>query len=295
LSGKWRRYFSWRNFFDPFVIFLAFFQSLFIIGRLRPAVVLSAGSFVSVPVAWAAWVWRVPVLIHQQDVVPGLANKLMAPVARVITVTFEKSLADFGSKAVWTGNPLRPSLRQLPEPKAIQQKFGLQADQPIILIVGGGTGSLAINKLVAQSLKDLTSLGQIVHITGKNKGLNLRGKNYYSYEFLSPTDLLAVLNLADVVVSRCGLGLLTELSFFAKAALLIPIPDSHQEQNAQVFAQAQAAVVLEQKNLDPQKFVQTIKNILEDKNLKQQLEKNIKKVMKSGAEKEISEIILKVI
>ncbi|MBU4014724.1 glycosyltransferase, partial [Patescibacteria group bacterium] len=104
-SGKFRRYFSIKNFIDLFKIIFAFFQSLAILIKEKPALVMSAGSFVSVPVVWAAWLLRVPVLIHQQDVRHGLANKLMAPFANVITVTFEKSLADYGKKAVWTGNP----------------------------------------------------------------------------------------------------------------------------------------------------------------------------------------------
>ena len=102
-SGKMRRYASFKNFIDPFFILAGFFKSLYIILKWKPDFVMSAGSFVSVPVIWAAWLLRVPSLVHQQDARPGLANVLMAPFAGVITVTFEKSLMDYGKKAVWIG------------------------------------------------------------------------------------------------------------------------------------------------------------------------------------------------
>ena len=109
-GGKLRRYFSFKNLGDIFKIKLGFFQSLFIMLKWRPNLVMSAGSFISVPVVYAAWLLRVPALIHQQDVKAGLANKLMAPFSKVITVAFEKSLADYGKKAIWIGNPVRQSL-----------------------------------------------------------------------------------------------------------------------------------------------------------------------------------------
>ncbi len=296
LAGKWRRYFSWRNFSDLAVIALAFCQSLLIIKRWRPDLVLSAGSFVSVPVVWAAWLCRVPVLIHQQDVRPGLANKLMAPAAKVVTVTFQKSLKDFGAKAIWTGNPTRAGRPPITRP-AVRQKFNLSPNQAVILIIGGGTGSLALNRLVAGSLPELSRLGQVIHLTGKGKNVSQpqASKNYQAYEFLPPSLLLALLELATVVVSRCGLGVLTELSFLAKAAILIPIPNSHQEENAQVFARARAALVFKQNKLKPDKFISAVKSIIGNKQLKQQLEKNIKGLIKPQAEKEISKIILRLL
>ena len=167
-GGKWRRYFSLKNFSDLIKIKIGFWQSLWIMIKWRPDLVISAGSFISVPVVWAAWVLRVPILIHQQDVQPGLANKLMAPLAKVVTVTFEKSLNDYGKKAVWLGNPTRRSL-EIPNPKF--QIQNLNNNLPVVLIVGGGTGAEAINDLVWQSLGELTKFCQIIHITGKNKGM----------------------------------------------------------------------------------------------------------------------------
>ena len=110
-AGKFRRYFSWHNIIDPFKILVGFFQSISLLTTLGPRLVITAGAFVSVPVVWAAWALRIKVIVHQEDIRPGLANRLMAPCADVVTVTFEESLKDYGNKARWTGNSVRQEFR----------------------------------------------------------------------------------------------------------------------------------------------------------------------------------------
>ncbi|MDD4333349.1 MAG: UDP-N-acetylglucosamine--N-acetylmuramyl-(pentapeptide) pyrophosphoryl-undecaprenol N-acetylglucosamine transferase [Patescibacteria group bacterium] len=310
-SGKLRRYWSWHNFIDPFKILIGFFYAFFIIIKWRPNLIISAGAFVSVPVVWAGWLYRVPILIHQQDVRPGLANKLMAPFARVITVTFAKSLKDYGKKAVWTGNLIRQGFiachsELVPvatgtgeeSRQAIRTRFfGLrpQNDNPIVLVVGGGTGAVAINHLVRESLDELLKYCLIIHLAGKNKipnpksqipnkfqNSNYNPQNYKVYDFLNVNEMAAALKIADVVISRCGMNFLTELSYLGKPAILIPISDSHQEDNAKIMAEKDAAIVLNQKNLTPKIFQSKIKELLEDKNLQNKLSGNIKKVIKIG-------------
>jgi UDP-N-acetylglucosamine--N-acetylmuramyl-(pentapeptide) pyrophosphoryl-undecaprenol N-acetylglucosamine transferase len=147
-AGKWRRYLSWRNLLDVLKIGQAFFQSLKLLRQEKPDLVMSAGSFVSVPLVWAAACRRIPILIHQQDIRPGLANKLMAPLARVVTISFEKSFADYGPRAVWTGNPVSDLSVYLDKQSETRKKYNLQPNLPLILVIGGGTGALAINKLI---------------------------------------------------------------------------------------------------------------------------------------------------
>ena len=257
---------------------------------------ITAGSFVSVPAVWAAWLSRVPILVHQQDARPGLANKLMAPFARVVTVTFEESLKEFGKKAVWTGNPARRSL----EIKNQKSKIKNQGDLPVVLVVGGGTGARAINELARKSLDELTKFCRIIHITGKNKnkGASLNppagggGKGgYISFEFLNINQMAEAYAAADIVVSRAGMGVLTELSYLGKPAILIPMPDSHQEDNAEIFKKKNAAIVLNQKELAAGQFVGEIKKLLEDKSLREKLGENIGKIIKKGAGERIGEII----
>ena len=292
-SGKLRRYWSIKNLIDPFKIIWAFFQSIFIILKYRPALVISAGAFVSVPFVWAAWFLSVPVLIHQQDARPGLANRLMAPFAKIVTVTFEKSLADYGKKAVWVGNPVRQSLRIKNNESQIMKDIDKYL--PVILVVGGGTGAVGVNNMVADSLEELTKFCQIIHIAGVGKKNLGKTKNYFSFEFLPPSEMAEALQVADIVVTRAGMGLATEVSLLGKPTIFIPMPNSHQEDNARIFADKKAAIVLDQKKLTSKEFIDNIKRLIKDKNWQDELSKNIHKVIKTGGAEKTAEIIKNVI
>lgn len=285
-GGKWRRYFSFKNLVDIIKIKLGFFEAIFIMLKWRPDLVMSAGSFISVPVVWAAWILRVPVLIHQQDVQPGLANKLMAPFAKAITVTFEKSLADYGKKAVWTGNPVRKQL-------IINNSQLTNKSLPVVLIVGGGTGAEAINRLVADSINELTKFCRVIHVTGRNKSKKseVRIQNYESFEFLDAERMAEALNAANLVVTRAGMSFLTELSYLAKPSIIIPMPDSHQAANAEFFKGKKAAVVIDEKYLTAAGFTHMIKDLLSDKENLEKLSANMGLVMKRGANQAMAKII----
>jgi len=291
-SGKLRRYFDWRNFFDIFKIKLAFWQAFFLLLKERPAAVLSAGSFVAVPVVWAAWLLRIPCLVHQMDIRPGLANRLMTPFTRVITVTFEKSLADYGKKAVWTGNPHPITNYELRITNDDARKeFGLSSDLPVVLVIGGGTGAQAINDLLKDSIKGLSSFCQVVHSTGKGKAVEIADKNYHGYEFLNQDRLFKVLSICDLAVTRAGIGTLTDLAAFKKPAIIIPMPNSHQEDNAEYFAVKGAGLYLKQKELTPEKLVLSIKDFLfDDDGMLGRASKNIGLIMKEGAAKAVADL-----
>jgi UDP-N-acetylglucosamine--N-acetylmuramyl-(pentapeptide) pyrophosphoryl-undecaprenol N-acetylglucosamine transferase len=293
-AGKLRRYFSLANFIDPFKILAGFFYSLFIILKQKPDLIISAGSFVSVPVIWAGWICRTPIIIHQQDVRPGLANKLMAPFADKITVTFEKSLADYGRKAVWTGNPTK----NFSEDGKDDPFSDIPDDLPVVLIVGGGTGALALNNLTEKSLDKLLKVYQVIHVAGKNKPSkeNIEKKEgYYRYSFLKHSDMLKAIQKADIVVSRAGLGFLTEISYNLKPAILIPMPDSHQEDNARLFEENKAAVVLNQNKITVDDLVREIDKLINSKRLRDQLSDNIGEMIKKNGTENISEIIKELI
>lgn len=291
-SGKFRRYLSWQNFLDPFFVIFGFFQSINIIKKYKPDVIVSAGGFVSVPVVWAGWLFKVPTLIHQQDARAGLANKLMAPFAKKITVTFEKSGNNFpNQKVVWTGNPIRQEIFESSKDEATNF-FNLEPNLPTVLILGGGTGSLVINKLVWQSLTELTKSAQIIHLTGKGKLQKLYYPKYHQFEFL--TDKLKDAYLAaDLVVCRASMSVLTELTALQKPVILIPIPESHQEDNAVEFAKNNAAVYLKQKELTPENFAEAITNVLNDKAQLQNLSRNIGKMMLNEARQKVAGEIIK--
>jgi UDP-N-acetylglucosamine--N-acetylmuramyl-(pentapeptide) pyrophosphoryl-undecaprenol N-acetylglucosamine transferase len=287
-AGKWRRYFSLNNFFDLFKIISAFFKSRKLLKDEKPDLIITAGSFASVPLVYAAACKKLPILVHQQDVKPGLANKLMAPFARIITVVFEKSLVDYGPKAVLTGNPIIIP-ENLTWPEEVPEHF-LGKDKPLVLFIGGGTGALALNDLVFKTKDKLQEKARLVHLTGRGKISAEFSDNYIPLEFLDNKKVLALMQRADIVVSRCGLAVLTELSVLKKASILIPMPATHQEDNAETFSRLKAAIVLNQNNLSVDEFTETIFNLLDDKNKRQELESNISHIMKRDAAASVAAI-----
>ncbi len=288
-SGKLRRYFSLKNFIDIFKIFFGFLESILIIIRVRPKAIITVGGFVSVPLAWAGWIFRVPILIHQQDVKAGLANKLMAPFAKKITVAFEKSLKDYNNKASWVGNPFKFNDDFKGD---IKKELGLNDYLPIVLIIGGGTGSIAINNIVKESISKLSKIAQIIHIYGKGKKVKIENENYHGFEFLEHRKVISLLKIIDLVVSRAGLGTLTEFSFLGNVVILIPLPDTHQEDNAQIFKEKEAAIVLKQKELVGDLFVEKVKYLLNNKKKRDEMVYNISRIIKSGASSKIVDFII---
>lgn len=298
-SGKFRRYWDWRNIFDLWRIFRGFMQSLSLVYRFKPDIFLSAGSFVSVPAAWAAWAARAIIIIHQLDVRPGLANKLVAPLAKRVTVTFQTSMAAFGSKAIWTGNPVRQANNSSSSVNSREQArkfFNLGDNKPVVFVTGGGTGALAINQLVSEALPELLSFCNMIHQTGKGKNIIPDPARpdgaYYAQEFLSRQEMAMAYAAADIVVSRCGMATLAELAKSRKPAILIPMPFSHQLENAAVFSAHNAALVLDQNDTAPDKFITQIKILLDNDDLRTSLIKNMSNIFKEDAASSITAIII---
>lgn len=300
-AGKLRRYFSVHNFLDLFKVVRAFFRSLTILAQEKPAIVISAGSFVSVPLVWAAAFRKIPILIHQQDVRPGLANKLMAPYARAITVVFEKSLYDYGVKAVWIGNPTREgdSLETKDARAAVRAKYDLSPALPLVVATGGRMGAAPLNRLLSDS-RPFLSACDIIHLAGPNKSAAAEkgaasGGAYRTLESLPHREFLELVAAADVVITRAGLGSITELSVLRKPAIVIPIPDSHQEDNAAILKTSEAAIVLNQKELTPEKFAGAINQLLAGESVRGRLAVNIGRIIKREAADSLAGIIWEII
>ncbi len=299
-SGKLRRYFSWHNFVDPIWIFLGFIQSIYLILKIKPLTILSVGSFVGVPLVWAGWLLRVPVIIHQQDIRPGLANKMSAPFARYVTVTFEESVKDYGNKAKYIGNFIRKKLVKkflAAETSEGKKRFGLTTDKPIIMFMGGGTGAASINNFVFDNIDELTKNYQVVHLTGSGKGpeTDIVKPGYVYREFLNDDDMAHAYRMAEVVVSRCGMGTLTELSYFLKPTILVPMPNSHQVDNAAIFSKRRAAIVVSEDQLNLPTIESHVNNILNDDELRAVLSKNINLVINPHAIHSMINVITSII
>jgi UDP-N-acetylglucosamine--N-acetylmuramyl-(pentapeptide) pyrophosphoryl-undecaprenol N-acetylglucosamine transferase len=291
-AGKLRRYFSLENVLDLFKIKIGFFQSLFILKRFKPDVFVSAGAFVSLPAATAAFVLKIPILIHQQDVVPGLANKIISAMAKKITVSLDTSLNDFSRrKTELVGNPVRSFIFS-GDKERVFQKFNLNRDLPILLVVGGGTGAMAINELVMKSLPELVKFCQIIHLTGKRKSVqsDLSGlSNYHPLEFAT-SEIADFYAAADLIISRAGMSSLSEICALGKPAIIIPIPKSHQEKNAEYFASRGAVKIFNQTD-SPENLVNLIKELLFNQSEREGLSLNAKKIMPRDAGQKLAEIV----
>ncbi len=301
-AAKLRRYFSWRNFLAPFLLAAGFFQSLKLLASFRPDCVLGAGSFAQVPLVWAAWILKIPVVLHQQDLLPGLANKLCELAASTITVSFEASLKSFPSnfgffykntrrdKIILTGNPFRQELKSADKQESLKF-FNLRPDMPTLLVLGGGTGAEFLNDLVCESLARLAKTVQIIHSAGPGKLKAVRAENYRGYEFID--NMAAAYAAADLVVCRGGLSTITELSNLKKLSIIIPLPRSPQEINAMFLARANAAIILSQNEVTSIGLINLVRKLLFAHDLRQQLKNNIFNIMPKNAGEKIAEVVLR--
>jgi len=278
-SGKFRRYFDFRNISDIFLLLIGFVQSLFIIYSFKPDLIISAGSFVSVPVIWAGWAWQRKILIHQQDIRPSLSNILTMRLATAITVSFKDSLKYFPpKKSIYTGNPARFS--------ADRQSVIIPSDlhdRPILLCIGGGTGSVFINSFVSRNIAELTSRYRVIHIAGQDKIPPVTANQWYRCISFVTDEMGQILKKADMVLSRAGLSTLTELSALGKAAIVIPLPHSHQEDNARYFAERHAIIHMDQDSTTDKQLLQAIHELMSDQGARDKLSKSISVVMKKDS------------
>lgn len=278
-AGKWRRYWDLRNILAPFITLLGVAQVYGLLAKLKPDVVVSGGSFVGVPVIIAARLRGVKTIVHQQDVLPSLANRIVARWADTITVTFPETAVVFPKeKTVVTGNPVRPSILRGDRERAIR-RLELESETPTLFVFGGGTGAQALNDLIERALPKLVTFCQIVHATGKGKlhptPYTLHPKNrYHPIEIFAET-MPDVYAAADLVLARAGIGTITELSALWKPAIIVPIPHSHQEQNAALLERTHSAEVYLQSELTPDRLVALVRALVVDNDRRKMLGKNI--------------------
>ncbi len=262
-SGKLRRYFSLKNFTDPFRVLKGFSEAKKIIKDYKPDVVFSKGGFVTVPVVFAADQLGVPVIIHESDMTPGLANRLSIPHAKKVCHNFPETAEHLPEgKGVLTGSPIRKELFT-GNPKAGLKLAGFHSNLPVLLVVGGSLGAKAINEAVRASLDTLTKSFQIIHLTGKGK----KDPSYDSYpgyvqfEYISEEmkDLFAA---ADIILSRAGANAIFEILALHKPNILIPLPASQsrgdQLLNAESFRKQGFSYVLQEEMIRPNVLCQAI-------------------------------------
>ncbi|MEK7131876.1 MAG: UDP-N-acetylglucosamine--N-acetylmuramyl-(pentapeptide) pyrophosphoryl-undecaprenol N-acetylglucosamine transferase [Patescibacteria group bacterium] len=295
ISGKLRRYISLWNFFDIIKIIVGFFQSLFLLWQAKPDLLVTAGGFVSVPLHFAAFALGIPTWVHQQDFEAGLANRLMSYPARKITTALRETQKYFKEeKTEWIGNPVRDlSVANINESR---KKFNIPDGAPVILAMGGGTGSVRINQLVIEALSAWPRNYHVIHLVGRERPCELQENaakvfpNYHVYQFLKE-EIKDAYAIADVVITRAGFATLTELVALGKPAILLPMSHTHQEVNAKLLADYQAAVVMDERMADGLKLARTVVDLIAYPETRQYLGARLRVVLPPAKPAKIIEII----
>ncbi|MCQ4936169.1 MULTISPECIES: undecaprenyldiphospho-muramoylpentapeptide beta-N-acetylglucosaminyltransferase [Anaerotignum] len=280
-TGKLRRYLSKDNFSDMFRVVKGVAEAKKRIKEIKPDLVFSKGGFVAVPVVLAAKANGVPVIIHESDITPGLANKIAMPFAKVICTTFPETLGHISKqKGVHTGSPIRKELFEGNRQKGLEI-CGFDGNKPVLLMMGGSLGAVKLNQCLREELSALSQKFDIIHLCGKGnlETKLLKQKGYKQFEYVSAglADLFAA---ADIIVSRAGSNSICEFLALKKPHLLIPLSKNasrgDQILNAASFAKQGFARVLPEEEMTPESLMENIHTLYENRN------KYIEKMEKSG-------------
>lgn len=310
LTGKMRRYFSWRNFIDPFKVPIGFIQSLWYLAHFMPDAVFAKGGSASVPVALAAWIYRIPILIHDSDAVAGRANRFLSHFAKRIAIAYPSAHRYFPeAKTMLTGNPVRAEILAGDAARA-RERFGLAPDKPTLLVLGGSQGADGINRAVLAVVPGLLAKGvQVLHQTGSGRydevmavaaelGIGTEVSGYVPRAFLSGEEVADALAAATVVLSRSGAGSIAELAATGKPSILIPLASAandEQRMNAYAIAEIGGAVVLEEANLGEHLLMENVETLLGDETLRVSMGDKIRAFYHPDAADAIAEGIVRMI
>ncbi|TGY43754.1 undecaprenyldiphospho-muramoylpentapeptide beta-N-acetylglucosaminyltransferase [Clostridium sartagoforme] len=271
-SGKLRRYFDMKNFTDPFKVMKGVIEANKILKREKPNVIFSKGGFVAVPVVIAASMRKIPVVSHESDLTPGLANKISSPFCDKLCVTFRESLKYVkDNKGVLTGTPIREEILRGNSLKG-KELCGFKDNKEILLVIGGSLGAKSINDAVRKNLKELLKNFNIIHICGKGnlyEGLlNINGYKQFDYV---KEELPNLLKASDLIISRAGANVIFELLALKKPTLLIPlskkISRGDQILNANSFEKEGFSLVLDEDEMmeDNKKLINKLDELREKK------------------------------
>lgn len=290
ITGRLQRIFTIYTISSLLKIPIGLIQALYIILSQKPDVILSFGGYVAVPLIVAGWLFSIPIIIHEQALVSGLANKISSFFADKIAVSFQEG--EFkGEKVILTGNPIRQNILGLSHPRGVTR-------MQRVLIVGGNQGSHAINLAVEDVLEKLLKIAKVYHQTGDSKYQDferfskLANKEYQVFKFITK-DWAKILASSDLIVSRAGINTLAEVAFLGKPALLIPINNKEQKMNAQYFEKLGLTRTLPQSKLSGESLLENIKQMMKDLNSFKEKAKDAKKVIiPDGAKRLALETVL---
>ncbi len=307
-AGKLRRYFSLRNFLDLFILFpTGFMQSLWKLFWYMPDVVFSKGGYGSIPVVLVAFIYRIPVLLHDSDAIPGIANRFLGKFATLVALGFHDALEFFPKKkSVFSGNPVRKEIIEGSVEEA-RKVFHLQSNRPILFVMGGSQGAQPINKAILKVLPQLLEGLEIIHQCGERNFEKVKNdaekilkdsankKFYHLYSFIHK-EIKHAYKIATIVLARAGAGTLSEIAATGSVSIIVPLPHAaanHQRANANVFQRYKAAIICEEENLTPHLLPQMIYNLLNDEELREEISVNVKKLSSLEAASFLADIVIK--
>ncbi len=288
-TGKMRRYFSWLNFLDVFRIPFGIVQALWILLWYMPDAIFSKGGAASFPVVLAGWLYRIPIMIHESDANPGLANSMLGKLSTRVAVSYASAQIYFpAEQVVLTGSPLRPDIASGDAQKA-RTLFSLHESKKTIFVWGGSQGAQVINDKIITILPELLHKYQVIHQTGINNfeavkhkagelGIKAGREGYFPVAFIGE-ELKDVLAASDLIISRAGSSSIAEIAANGKPAIIIPLDSSangHQRMNAYAVAKVGGCIVLEENNIGNNMLREKIDEILNDEALNAKLRTNIK-------------------
>lgn len=305
LVGKIRRHFSFLYFVDIFRVPIGVIQCLWILLVEMPDVVFSKGGYASFPAVFVSWLYRIPVLIHESDASPGIANSVLGKFAERVAVSYPEAEKYFpADQVVLTGNPLREDISKGDVAKG-RALFSLTETRKVIFVVGGSLGARNINNKILDILPELLKKYQVIHQTGeinfeevnhKAGVLGIKGgrDNYYPIAFYGD-EIKDILAVADLVISRAGANTISEIAAAGKPAIIIPLPwaaNDHQRMNAYSIARKGGCIVLEESNLGPNMLLSRIKEIMENDEFRNKLISNIRPFYHPDAADKIAQGVL---
>jgi UDP-N-acetylglucosamine--N-acetylmuramyl-(pentapeptide) pyrophosphoryl-undecaprenol N-acetylglucosamine transferase len=288
MSGKIRRYFSLETIIDLAKVPLGIFQALWKLLVIMPDAIFAKGGYAAVPVVLAGWAYRIPVMIHESDAKPGIANIIMAKFCQRVAISYPEAEKYFPARqVVLTGNPLRPDITQ-GDPAKAREKFSLIESKKVIFVWGGSQGARYINNKILNILPNLLHKYQIIHQTGEKNikevehkageiGIKAGREGYHPVAFIRE-ELKDVLALADLVISRAGANSISEIAANKKPSIIIPIESSangHQLMNAYSVAKTGGCVVFEENNLGEHMLLEKIDELMEDEELRKKMTESL--------------------
>lgn len=305
-AGKRRRYWSIYNYLDVFKTFAGFFVAFGKLLHLYPDVVMSKGGYTSVPVVLAAWLLRIPIVLHESDAVAGRANMLAARFARYIGIAHDEAAQYFPKdKVALVGMPIRDSF--FTPTQNPHDVLGIPADRPVVFVTGGSLGAERINDLVLNALDELLPHYTVVHQVGTDNEQAVRdaaaalitdqslATRYFVHGRLTGDQMAAAQDAAAIIVSRAGSGSIFEIALKGKPSILIPIPEDvsrDQRSNAYAYAETGAATVLEQHNLTDDLLASEIRHILENTDVYQNMQTAARNFTRSDAADTLADTLL---